>query len=164
MKDNFHFLMASDQLICCFGLGMCCTIHILQESNHFILKQQHTPGICMFSFPVFFQSSVLELEDIFGPAPVISTHASADPWEIPGGTNPQSVDIAFSPPALSLPSSWEPNSKKLCYFSQFSHFFFFSSFPSCTQLAWTEEQMQWWSFTKFSLLHSISYGYSCLVG
>ncbi|XP_048343629.1 epsin-3 isoform X5 [Sphaerodactylus townsendi] len=30
------------------------------------------------------QSSVLELADIFGPAPVTSTHTSADPWDIPG--------------------------------------------------------------------------------
>ncbi|XP_048343628.1 epsin-3 isoform X4 [Sphaerodactylus townsendi] len=29
------------------------------------------------------QSSVLELADIFGPAPVTSTHTSADPWDIP---------------------------------------------------------------------------------
>ncbi|XP_062826642.1 epsin-3 isoform X5 [Anolis carolinensis] len=31
------------------------------------------------------QSSVLELADIFGPAPASSTHTSADPWDIPGG-------------------------------------------------------------------------------
>ncbi|XP_043384374.1 epsin-3 isoform X4 [Chelonia mydas] len=30
------------------------------------------------------QSSVVELADIFGPAPVTSTHVSADPWDIPG--------------------------------------------------------------------------------
>ncbi|XP_063149284.1 epsin-3 isoform X2 [Candoia aspera] len=29
------------------------------------------------------QSSVLELADIFGPAPVASAHTSADPWDIP---------------------------------------------------------------------------------
>ncbi|XP_044275931.1 epsin-3 isoform X4 [Varanus komodoensis] len=29
------------------------------------------------------QSSVLELADIFGPAPVTSAHTSADPWDIP---------------------------------------------------------------------------------
>ncbi|XP_053904053.1 epsin-3 isoform X4 [Malaclemys terrapin pileata] len=30
------------------------------------------------------QSSIVELADIFGPAPVTSTHVSADPWDIPG--------------------------------------------------------------------------------
>ncbi|XP_074927819.1 epsin-3 isoform X2 [Chelonoidis abingdonii] len=30
------------------------------------------------------QSSIAELADIFGPAPVTSTHVSADPWDIPG--------------------------------------------------------------------------------
>ncbi|XP_048343627.1 epsin-3 isoform X3 [Sphaerodactylus townsendi] len=67
------------------------------------------------------QSSVLELADIFGPAPVTSTHTSADPWDIPGGGYPRSVEVwnhdtafspAFSPPALSLSSSWEPNNTK----------------------------------------------------
>ncbi|XP_063149288.1 epsin-3 isoform X6 [Candoia aspera] len=32
------------------------------------------------------QSSVLELADIFGPAPVASAHTSADPWDIPGNS------------------------------------------------------------------------------
>ncbi|XP_063149286.1 epsin-3 isoform X4 [Candoia aspera] len=56
------------------------------------------------------QSSVLELADIFGPAPVASAHTSADPWDIPGGGTVRSVDTDFSPPALSLSSSWEHNS------------------------------------------------------
>ncbi|XP_053157698.1 epsin-3 isoform X2 [Hemicordylus capensis] len=63
------------------------------------------------------QSSVMELADIFGPVPVTSTHTSADPWDIPGGSNPRFVegwnhDTAFSPPALSLSSSWEFNNTK----------------------------------------------------
>ncbi|XP_044275927.1 epsin-3 isoform X1 [Varanus komodoensis] len=63
------------------------------------------------------QSSVLELADIFGPAPVTSAHTSADPWDIPGGGTPQSVEVwnqdtAFSPPALPLSSSWEHNTTK----------------------------------------------------
>ncbi|XP_034268901.1 epsin-3 isoform X8 [Pantherophis guttatus] len=55
------------------------------------------------------QSSVLELADIFGSAPVTSTHTSADPWDIPGGGTVRSVDTDFSPPALSLSSSWDHN-------------------------------------------------------
>ncbi|XP_025054979.1 epsin-3 isoform X9 [Alligator sinensis] len=61
------------------------------------------------------QSSILELADIFGPAPATSTRASADPWNIPGGDNSQSATAwdnggTFSPPpALSLSSSWDPN-------------------------------------------------------
>ncbi|OXB59402.1 hypothetical protein ASZ78_009702 [Callipepla squamata] len=31
------------------------------------------------------QSSILELADIFGPAPAPSSHTSADPWDVPGG-------------------------------------------------------------------------------
>lgn len=32
------------------------------------------------------QSSILDLADIFAPAPALpSTHCSADPWDIPGG-------------------------------------------------------------------------------
>ncbi|XP_034646241.1 epsin-3 isoform X2 [Trachemys scripta elegans] len=63
------------------------------------------------------QSSIVELADIFGPAPVTSTHVSADPWDIPGGGNSQSADAwengrTFSPPALSLSNSGEPNSLK----------------------------------------------------
>ncbi|XP_061472019.1 epsin-3 isoform X2 [Rhineura floridana] len=63
------------------------------------------------------QSSVLELADIFGPAPITSTHTSADPWDIPGGGNNRSVEVwnhdtAFSPPALSLSTSWEHNNTK----------------------------------------------------
>nr|XP_028572534.1 epsin-3 isoform X7 [Podarcis muralis] len=63
------------------------------------------------------QSSVLELADIFGPAPISSTHTSADPWDIPGGGNNRSVEVwnhdaAFSPPALSLSTSWEHNNTK----------------------------------------------------
>ncbi|XP_029139205.1 epsin-3 [Protobothrops mucrosquamatus] len=58
------------------------------------------------------QSSVLELADIFGPAPVTSTHTSADPWDIPGGGTVRSVDTDFSPPALSLSSSWDHNNAK----------------------------------------------------
>ncbi|XP_078242216.1 epsin-3 isoform X13 [Pogona vitticeps] len=63
------------------------------------------------------KSSMLELVDIFGPAPVTSAHTSADPWDIPGGSNPQSAEVwdhdtAFSPPALSLSSSWEQNNTK----------------------------------------------------
>nr|XP_056721529.1 epsin-3 isoform X2 [Euleptes europaea] len=66
------------------------------------------------------QSSVLELADIFGSAPVTSTHTSADPWDIPGGGYPRSIEVwnhdtAFSPafsPPLSLSSSWEPNNPK----------------------------------------------------
>ncbi|XP_062976301.1 epsin-3 isoform X2 [Elgaria multicarinata webbii] len=63
------------------------------------------------------QSSVLELADIFGPAPATSTHTSADPWDIPGGGNSRSVEVwnhdaAFSPPALSLSNSWEHNNTK----------------------------------------------------
>lgn len=73
---------------------------------------------------------MLELVDIFGPAPVTSTHTSADPWDIPGGSNPQSAEVwnhdtAFSPPPLSLSSSWEQNSKELC-----TAVFFLFSFPS----------------------------------
>ncbi|XP_039198777.1 epsin-3 isoform X5 [Crotalus tigris] len=55
------------------------------------------------------QSSVLELADIFGPAPVTSTHTSADPWDIPGGGTVRSVDTDFPPSALSLSSSWDHN-------------------------------------------------------
>lgn len=74
-----------------------------------------------FDFSVSFQSSVLELADIFGPGTVTSTHTSADPWDIPGGSNSRSVEVwnhdtAFSPPGLSLSSSWQHNSKKLCSF------------------------------------------------
>ncbi|KAM6473385.1 epsin-3 isoform 2-T5 [Liasis olivaceus] len=58
------------------------------------------------------QSSVLELADIFGPAPVTSTHTSADPWDIPGGGTVRFVDTDFSPSALSLSSSWEHNNTK----------------------------------------------------
>ncbi|XP_034268895.1 epsin-3 isoform X3 [Pantherophis guttatus] len=58
------------------------------------------------------QSSVLELADIFGSAPVTSTHTSADPWDIPGGGTVRSVDTDFSPPALSLSSSWDHNNNK----------------------------------------------------
>ncbi|KAJ7315969.1 hypothetical protein JRQ81_002131 [Phrynocephalus forsythii] len=63
------------------------------------------------------QSSMLELVDIFGPAPVTSTHTSADPWDIPGGSNLHSAEVwnhdtAFCPPALSLSSSWEQNNAK----------------------------------------------------
>ncbi|XP_066470588.1 epsin-3 isoform X2 [Tiliqua scincoides] len=63
------------------------------------------------------QSSVLELVDIFGPGSVTSAHTSADPWDIPGGGNTRSVevwnhDMALSPPALSLSSSWEHNNTK----------------------------------------------------
>ncbi|XP_025054974.1 epsin-3 isoform X3 [Alligator sinensis] len=64
------------------------------------------------------QSSILELADIFGPAPATSTRASADPWNIPGGDNSQSATAwdnggTFSPPpALSLSSSWDPNNLK----------------------------------------------------
>ncbi|KAM3848581.1 epsin-3 isoform 2-T4 [Vipera latastei] len=58
------------------------------------------------------QSSVLELADIFGPAPVSTTHTSADPWDIPGGGTVRSVDTDFSPPALSLSSSWDHNNAK----------------------------------------------------
>nr|XP_006125152.1 epsin-3 isoform X2 [Pelodiscus sinensis] len=61
------------------------------------------------------QSSIVELADIFGPPPV--THASVDPWDIPGGDPSRSADgwengRTFSPPALSLASSWAPNSLK----------------------------------------------------
>nr|XP_060620745.1 epsin-3 isoform X2 [Anolis sagrei ordinatus] len=61
------------------------------------------------------QSSVLELADIFGPGPASSTHTSADPWDIPGGGTPRSLEVwnhdsAFSPPPLPLSSSWEHNS------------------------------------------------------
>lgn len=32
------------------------------------------------------QSSILDLADVFAPAPALpSTHCSADPWDIPGG-------------------------------------------------------------------------------
>nr|XP_042697010.1 epsin-3 isoform X6 [Chrysemys picta bellii] len=63
------------------------------------------------------KSSIVELADIFGPAPVTSTHVSADPWDIPGGDNSQSADAwengrTFSPPALSFSNSGEPNSLK----------------------------------------------------
>ncbi|XP_066470592.1 epsin-3 isoform X6 [Tiliqua scincoides] len=63
------------------------------------------------------KSSVLELVDIFGPGSVTSAHTSADPWDIPGGGNTRSVevwnhDMALSPPALSLSSSWEHNNTK----------------------------------------------------
>lgn len=87
---------------------------------------------------VFFQSSVLELADIFGPAPVTSTHTSADPWDIPGGGYPRSVEVwnhdttfspAFSPPTLSLSSSWEHNSKELCSCSLLFLFFFLCPIP-----------------------------------
>ncbi|XP_074870918.1 epsin-3 isoform X2 [Carettochelys insculpta] len=63
------------------------------------------------------QSSIAELADIFGPAPATSTHASADPWDIPGGEASPSAGAwengrTFSPPALSLSNSWEPHSLK----------------------------------------------------
>lgn len=40
-----------------------------------------------FLFPFCSQSSILELADIFGPAPAPSSHTSADPWDMPGGGN-----------------------------------------------------------------------------
>ncbi|XP_054831220.1 epsin-3 isoform X2 [Eublepharis macularius] len=44
------------------------------------------------------QSSVLELADIFGPAPAPSTHTSADPWDIPDS----------KPTVESTGASWGP--------------------------------------------------------
>ncbi|XP_013923902.1 PREDICTED: epsin-3 isoform X2 [Thamnophis sirtalis] len=54
------------------------------------------------------QSSVLELADIFGPAPVTSTHTSADPWDIPDTKSPvESTGTSWGPsadPWVPLPS------------------------------------------------------------
>ncbi|XP_039198778.1 epsin-3 isoform X6 [Crotalus tigris] len=62
------------------------------------------------------QSSVLELADIFGPAPVTSTHTSADPWDIPDNSTfdlfaklPESVDLPAHE-SSQAPSSVKANS------------------------------------------------------
>uniref|UniRef100_A0A669Q3W8 Epsin 3 n=1 Tax=Phasianus colchicus TaxID=9054 RepID=A0A669Q3W8_PHACC len=50
------------------------------------------------------QSSILELADIFGPAPAPSSHTSADPWDMPGGA----AEAWGSSTVLSPPLSGEP--------------------------------------------------------
>ncbi|KAM3848584.1 epsin-3 isoform 5-T7 [Vipera latastei] len=62
------------------------------------------------------QSSVLELADIFGPAPVSTTHTSADPWDIPDNSTfdlfaklPESVDLPEHE-SSQAPSSVKANS------------------------------------------------------
>lgn len=50
------------------------------------------------------QSSILELADIFGPAPAPSSHTSADPWDMPGGGNSQAAKDWDSGRNLSLAS------------------------------------------------------------
>ncbi|XP_023573676.1 epsin-3 isoform X4 [Octodon degus] len=50
------------------------------------------------------QSSILDLADIFGPAPApSSTHCSADPWDIPGG------HTGLRPSTEPSGSSWGPS-------------------------------------------------------
>ncbi|NXY80187.1 EPN3 protein, partial [Glareola pratincola] len=48
------------------------------------------------------QSSILELADIFGPAPAPSGHTSADPWDMPGGDNSRAARAwdDLSPPPV----------------------------------------------------------------
>ncbi|XP_048673920.1 epsin-3 isoform X3 [Caretta caretta] len=51
------------------------------------------------------QSSIVELADIFGPAPVTSTHVSADPWDIPGlKSNVEPAGASWGPSA----DPWAP--------------------------------------------------------
>ncbi|XP_019398030.1 PREDICTED: epsin-3 isoform X3 [Crocodylus porosus] len=51
------------------------------------------------------QSSILELADIFGPAPATSTRASADPWDIPDlKSNVESASTSWAPSA----DPWAP--------------------------------------------------------
>lgn len=56
-------------------------------------------------FPFCLQSSILELADIFGPAPAPSSHTSADPWDMPGESNLQAAKIWDSGRKLSLDSA-----------------------------------------------------------
>ncbi|NWS76760.1 EPN3 protein, partial [Crotophaga sulcirostris] len=51
------------------------------------------------------QSSILELADIFGPAPAPSSHPSADPWEMPD-MKPKAEPAAPAWP--SAPDPWVP--------------------------------------------------------
>uniref|UniRef100_A0A669Q1M6 Epsin 3 n=1 Tax=Phasianus colchicus TaxID=9054 RepID=A0A669Q1M6_PHACC len=51
-------------------------------------------------FPFYLQSSILELADIFGPAPAPSSHTSADPWDMPGGCIPDMQHF------LTVPAAW----------------------------------------------------------
>lgn len=47
---------------------------------------QAPPSLSIVASPLLQQSSILDLVDIFAPAPALpSTHCSADPWDIPGG-------------------------------------------------------------------------------
>lgn len=55
-------------------------------------------------FPFCLQSSILELADIFGPAPAPSSHTSADPWDMPGEDNLQAAKIWDSGRNFSLVS------------------------------------------------------------
>ncbi|XP_067403927.1 epsin-3 [Emydura macquarii macquarii] len=51
------------------------------------------------------QSSIVELADIFGPAPVTSTHAAADPWDIPDlKSNVEPAGTSWGPSA----DPWAP--------------------------------------------------------
>ncbi|XP_030064217.1 epsin-3 isoform X2 [Microcaecilia unicolor] len=61
------------------------------------------------------ESSILDLVDIFGPAPVPSSQSSSDPWDIPGagsgGGNAAHIwnnDNISSAPNMPLSTSWEP--------------------------------------------------------
>ncbi|XP_034960264.1 epsin-3 isoform X6 [Zootoca vivipara] len=69
------------------------------------------------------QSSVLELADIFGPAPITSTHTSADPWDIPDTKSTvESTGTSWGPTADPwVPvSSGDPLSKTACSTNQAS--------------------------------------------
>uniref|UniRef100_A0A8C8VE49 Epsin 3 n=1 Tax=Pelusios castaneus TaxID=367368 RepID=A0A8C8VE49_9SAUR len=48
------------------------------------------------------QSSIVELADIFGPAPVTSTHAPTDPWDIPD------LKANMEPAGTSWADPWAP--------------------------------------------------------
>lgn len=51
------------------------------------------------------QSSILDLVDIFAPAPALpSTHCSADPWDIPGGHAGLQGAPRLAPESPFLPS------------------------------------------------------------
>ncbi|XP_065549964.1 epsin-3 isoform X3 [Lathamus discolor] len=54
------------------------------------------------------QSSILELADIFGPAPAPSSHTSADPWDMPapGG---DAFDLFAKPPEPAEPPEQDPS-------------------------------------------------------
>lgn len=67
------------------------------------------PQVCPWAsltslFPFCLQSSILELADIFGPAPAPASHTSADPWDMPGGDNSRAAKAWDSGRNLSLAS------------------------------------------------------------